>query len=159
MYSVFCTLISSKMYKGLQMVVVVWLWQLCIKRAVDHPCPAPALPPGGETCPPARSSSSQVKTWRWNCFFFWELSNDGMYKNENDSRTIAQPRLLIGKIELHNNVGYIGKTLRVVVVHLHRNVAKKEYGFARQREEYWEHLAQVLREHEVHVLTGDLNMA
>ena len=78
MYSVFCTLISSKMYKGLQMVVVVWLWQLCIKRAVDHPCPAPALPPGGETCPPARSSSSQVRTWRWNCFFLNQLKMKGM---------------------------------------------------------------------------------
>ena len=36
---------------------------------------------------------------------------------------------------------------------------KKEHGFARQHEEYWEHLAQVLREHEVHVLMGDFNMA
>ena len=77
MYSVFCTLISSKMYKGLQMLVVVWLWQLCIKRAVDHPCPAPALPPGRETCPPARSSSSQVRTWRWNCFFLNQLKMKG----------------------------------------------------------------------------------
>ena len=58
--------------------LVVWLWQLCIKRAVDHPCPAPALPPGGETCPPARSSSSQVRTWRWNCFFLNQLKMKGM---------------------------------------------------------------------------------
>ena len=32
-------------------------------------------------------------------------------------------------------------------------------GYARKHEEYWEHLAQVLREHEVHVLMGDFNMA
>ena len=85
MYSVFCTLISSKMYKGLQMVVVVWLWQLCIKRTVDHPCPAPALPPGGETCPPARSSSSQVRTWRWNCFFL-KSAEDERYGGLGNNR-------------------------------------------------------------------------
>ena len=89
----------------------------------------------------------------------WELSNDGSFKNKSGTRTMAQSRLLIGQIKFHNNVGYMGKTLRVAVVHLHRNVAKKEHGFARQREEYWEHLAQVLREHEVHVLMGDFNMA
>ena len=89
----------------------------------------------------------------------WELPNDRSYKNKSGTRTVAQSRLLIGEITLHNQVGYLGKILRVAVVHLHRNVAKKEHGFARQREEYWEHLAQGLREHEVHVLMGDLNMA
>ena len=71
----------------------------------------------------------------------------------------AYSRLLVASIRLHNNVGYIGKDLRVAVCHLHHHVANKVSGFRQENDKYWPRLADYMHKHRVHVLMGDFNMS
>ena len=63
---------------------------------------------------------------------------------------------LIVKTMLKQTVGYMGKEMRVAVVHLHFQVGNKNKGFRNNHEEFWPWLADKLREHNIHVLMGTL---
>ena len=71
----------------------------------------------------------------------------------------AYTRTLLAKIMLKQSVGYMGKELRVVVVHFHFQVANKNKGFRRNNDEFWPWLADKLKQHNIQVLMGDFNMS
>ena len=53
----------------------------------------------------------------------------------------AYTRTLMAKIRLKQNVGDMGKEMRVAVVHFHNQVANKSKGFRRSNDEFWPWLA------------------
>ena len=57
----------------------------------------------------------------------WERRHEGNYKGKGkrQKQMKAYTRTLMGKIMLKQKVGFMGKELRVVVVHLHFLVANK----------------------------------
>ena len=57
----------------------------------------------------------------------WERRHEGNYKGKGkrQKQMKAYTRTLMAKIMLKQNVGYMGKELRVAVVHLHYLVANK----------------------------------
>ena len=72
----------------------------------------------------------------------------------------AYTRTLMAKIMLKRNVGYMGKELRVVVVHFHVQVANtKTTGLHINNDVCWPWLADTLKQRNIHVLMGDFNMS
>ena len=92
---------------------------------------------------------------------FWLRKHEGDYKtkSKNKIKNRAYSRTLIGQISLKNNVGFMGKEMRVAVCHLHNMVANKDAGFRRQNDQYWPFLAAKIKEFKVQVLMGDFNMS
>ena len=80
----------------------------------------------------------------------WSRKEDGEYRARKGSKMRAYTRTLIAKISLKNQVGYVGKELRVAVCHLHFAVANKNKGFRRQNDLFWPWLATELKQHAVH---------
>ena len=60
---------------------------------------------------------------------------------------------------MKNQVGYMGKTLVVMCVHLHFMVANKSKRFRKSNDDFGPWLAEQIKQHEVHVLMGDFNMS
>ena len=91
----------------------------------------------------------------------WERKHEGNYKSKDKrkKRMKAYTRTLMAKIMLKQNVGYMGKEIRVAVCHLHHQVANKSKGFRRQNDAFWPWLANKLKEHNIQVLMGDFNMS
>ena len=90
----------------------------------------------------------------------WTRKFQGTYpQGKAKTKMNAYNRLLVVRIALRNNVGGIGKDLRVAVCHLHFQVANKNKGFKKQHQEFWSMLANEMRYHGVHVLMGDFNMS
>ena len=60
----------------------------------------------------------------------WERKHEGNYKSKDkrQKQMKAYARTLMAKIMLKQNVGYMGKESRVVVVRLHFQVANKKQG-------------------------------
>ena len=59
--------------------------------------------------------------------FMWERRYEGNYKGKGkrQKQRKAYARTLMGNIMLKQNVGYMGKEMRVAVVHFHFQVANK----------------------------------
>ena len=54
----------------------------------------------------------------------WERKHEGYYKSRNKQKQMkAYTRILLAKIMLKHNVGYMGKEMRVALVHCHFQVA------------------------------------
>ena len=92
---------------------------------------------------------------------FWLRKYEGDYKTKGKNKTKyrAYSRTLIGQINLKNNVGFMGKEIRVAVCHLHIMVANKDAGFRRQNDQYWPFLAAQINKFNVQVLMGDFNVS
>ena len=71
----------------------------------------------------------------------------------------AVTRALIADVETDNNVGFIGHTHTVMVVHLHFTVAKGASGKTQKKKEFFEWFVKKILEHNVKVVMGDFNMA
>ena len=86
---------------------------------------------------------------------------EGTYTSKGPSKTKmrAYTRLLVAKISLKHNVGFIGKELRVAVCHLHFQVANNNQGFRKKNQEFRPWLAAEIKQYGVHVRMGDFNMA
>ena len=65
--------------------------------------------------------------------------------------------MLIARIVTDGNIGFLGHSHNVMVVHLHRLLAKGIWK-AKLRE-FWPYLANLVRVHDVKVIMGDFNMA
>ena len=83
----------------------------------------------------------------------------GAYKNKGGNKSMAYSRLLIAKINLNHQVGHMGRSQVVAVVHMHHLVANSTKGFKKQYLEFWPWLAGALRRFQVDVLMGDFNMS
>jgi hypothetical protein len=72
---------------------------------------------------------------------------------------MAVTRVLGAQILLGHPIPFFGERLKVLCVHLHRFVAKRERGFTKRYTEFWPYLAQVMRSECTQILMGDFNMA
>ena len=74
----------------------------------------------------------------------WVRKHEGNYqsKDKRQKQMKAYTRTLMANIMLKQNVGYMGKELRVAVVHLHYLVANKNKGFVRQNDMFWPWLVE-----------------
>ena len=72
---------------------------------------------------------------------------EGTYTSKGASKTKmrAYTRLLVAKISLKHNVGFIGKELRVAVCHLHFQVANNNPGFKKKNIDFWPWLAAEIK--------------
>ena len=88
----------------------------------------------------------------------WERKHEGNYKSKDkrQKQMKAYTRTLMGKIMLQQNVGYMGKELRVANVHLHFQVANKNKGFRRNNDVFWPWLVDKLKQRNIQVIMGAL---
>ena len=72
---------------------------------------------------------------------FWKRINEGTYRARGGARATryAYTRVLVGKITLKNNVGYMGTEQVVMVVHFHYLVANKHVGFRKKQTTHFGH--------------------
>ena len=89
----------------------------------------------------------------------WIRKEEGTYYSKVKTKLRAYTRLLVAKVAMSQNVGFIGTELRVAVCHLHFQVANKNKGFKQKHKDFWPWLADMMRYHRVHVLMGDFNMS
>ena len=91
----------------------------------------------------------------------WRRIHEGTYNSKNTSKRKmnAYTRWLVGKITMKNQVGYMGRELRVAVCHLHFQVGNKNKGFRRNNDHFWKFVRDELVKHNVQVLMGDFNMS
>ena len=91
----------------------------------------------------------------------WSRWLEGTYRSTtgNRKKMNAYTRSMIGKITLKNQVGYMGKELVVMCMHLHFQVANKNKGFRKNNDDLWPWLADKIKQHGVQVLMGDFNMS
>ena len=86
---------------------------------------------------------------------YWERKYEGLYTSSTKTKNKTGPkpkkkaytRILIGRIKLHNNVGFIGRFLVVAVVHLHFTVGNNLKGFKEQHQEFWDKLAALCKKY------------
>ncbi len=67
----------------------------------------------------------------------WTHTFEGHYRTQQGKHRRAYTRTLVAKFRLKNNVGYIGKELRVAVCHLHHHVGNKAKGFRKANDDFW----------------------
>ena len=97
----------------------------------------------------------------------WERKYEGLYTSSTKTKNKLTPkpkkkaytRILIGRIKLHNNVGFIGRSLVVAVVHLHFTVGKNMKHFKEGHQEFWNKIAEFCRTFGIDILLGDFNMS
>ena len=93
----------------------------------------------------------------------WERRDDGPYKSRSRGKTrfnIAYTRVLVAQVDTDANVGFLGKSHNVMVVHVHRYTANNETGkFAKAQRELFNELAKLVGQYDVKVIMGDFNMA
>ena len=80
----------------------------------------------------------------------WDRLNHGRYRKKT-----AYSRAFHCRIEQDQNIGFIGKSHRVVVAHVYRHLANGKW--PTRLEKFWDWLAKRLSECDV--LMGDFNMA
>jgi hypothetical protein len=89
----------------------------------------------------------------------WDRKNEGEYKTGGGSKSVAYTRTMIARVELKNNVGFMGRTQTIMCMHLHNHVANNVKSFRRQLVATWPRLAKLINTHGVDVLMGDFNMS
>ena len=90
----------------------------------------------------------------------FKIKNEGTYRNGKSKKILqAATRTLIAKVTTKANVGFIGYTHTVMVVHLHFTVAKAMQGKKQNKEDFIEWFCQKIIDHNVKVVMGDFNMA
>jgi hypothetical protein len=67
--------------------------------------------------------------------------------------------VLGAEIVLKQPIAFLGNHVKVLCIHLHRMVAKKEKGFTAKYNEFWVYLKSVLCQEQTQVLFGDFNMS
>ena len=88
----------------------------------------------------------------------WERRREGRYRRRSGSgRAEAYSRCLIARVHLDINVGFLGKTHVVMVVHMHNVLANNKW--PKKLQEFWDWLALKVTQHGVRVLMGDFNMS
>ena len=88
----------------------------------------------------------------------WERRREGRYRRRSGrGRAEAYSRSLIARVHLDINVGFLGKTHVVMVVHMHNLLANNKSPTKLQ--EFWDWLALKVTQHGVRVLMGDFNMS
>ena len=88
----------------------------------------------------------------------WERRREGEFKSRSgNGRAEAYSRCLIARVHLDINVGFLGKTHVVMVVHMHNVLANNKW--PTQLQEFWGWLASKVTQHGVRVLMGDFNMS
>ena len=88
----------------------------------------------------------------------WERRREGRYKRRSgNGRAEAYSRCLIARVHLDINVGFLGKTHVVMVVHMHNVLANNTW--PKKLQEFWDWLASKVTQHGVRVLMGDFNMS
>jgi hypothetical protein len=90
---------------------------------------------------------------------FWDRTNEGEYRSGPGSRTVAYTRTLIARVDLKNNVGFMGTKQTIMCMHLHYHVANNVKGFRRQLVATWPRMASLINKYGVDVLMGDFNMS
>ena len=65
--------------------------------------------------------------------------------------------MLACTVEYRQNVGHIGTEVNVLAVHGHYRTMKKQW--AKPFKEFWDRLAQWIRDHQIHFFAGDFNMS
>ena len=87
----------------------------------------------------------------------WERRRAGRYRRRNGGHAEAYSRSLIARVQLDINVGFLGKSHVVMVVHMHNVLANNKWPTKLQ--EFWGWLALKVTRHGVRVLMGDFNMS
>jgi hypothetical protein len=89
------------------------------------------------------------------------VKDEGTYraKGANKNKLQAATRALIADVSTHRNVGFIGSTHTVMVVHLHFTVAKGMQGKKKQKDTFIKWFLQAIIQYNVTVVMGDFNMA
>ena len=90
---------------------------------------------------------------------FWDRTNEGEYRTGPGSRSVAYTRTLIARVDLKNNVGFMGTKQTIMCMHLHYHVANNVKGFRRQLVATWPRMASLINKYGVDVLMGDFNMS
>ena len=88
----------------------------------------------------------------------WERRREGGFKSPSgNGRVDAYSRCLIARVHLGINVGFLGKTHVVMVVHMNNVLANNRW--PGKLKGFWDWLASKVTEHHVRVLMGDFNMS
>ena len=90
---------------------------------------------------------------------FWQRKDEGEYRNKQKNLSHAYSRMLIGKITFATNVGYMGKEVTVMVVHIHHLVANNIKTFKMAHANVWNWLNDAILKYKVDVMMGDFNMS
>ena len=90
---------------------------------------------------------------------FWERRHEGAYKRcSGRGHAEAYSRCIVARITTDSNVGFLGKTHNVMVIHVHNHLANNRFG-TQKLKAFWQWLLQKLKQYDVRVLMGDFNMA
>ena len=90
---------------------------------------------------------------------FWERRHEGAYKRSSGGgQAQAYSRCIVARITTDSNVGFLGKTHNVMVIHVHNHLANNKFG-TQKLKAFWQWLVQKLEQYDVRVLMGDFNMA
>ena len=96
-----------------------------------------------------------------NCLslVFWERRREGTYRSRSGGRVRrdAYTRVLIARVDTDHNVGFLGRSHNVMVIHLHHHMANGKW--KQPLLEFWGWLAEKIRTHDVKVVMGDFNMS
>jgi hypothetical protein len=90
---------------------------------------------------------------------FWQRKMEGGYSNKQHNNSFAYSRMLVGKITFATNVGYMGKEVTVMVIHIHNLVGHNQKGFKLAHANIGEWLYDAIVKHNVDVMNGDFNMS
>ena len=78
-------------------------------------------------------------------------------RKHKQTKSIVYSRSIIAKVTLPHNVGFLGKTHVVMVVHMHPDLANNKW--PRKLLEFWKWLWTKICDFKVQVLMGDFNMS
>ena len=89
----------------------------------------------------------------------WDRRFEGRYKRRSGGRgmAIAYSRSMVVKVALDENVGFLGKEHRIMVLHMHNHLASGRFGVQKLRQ-FWDWLWGKVSHFGVQVLMGDFNM-
>ena len=88
----------------------------------------------------------------------WERRHEGRYRRrKSGGRAHAYSRCLIVKVLMDQNVGFLGKSHTVMVLHVHNHLANNKW--PAKLKKFWTWLFEKVRDYRVQVLMGDFNMA
>ena len=89
---------------------------------------------------------------------FWNRQFEGIYTTKHKKKGNAYSRCIIAEVNMKFNFGYFGNSLVVMVMHLHNKVANNDKGFRDKLKAFWKWLPEKLKQFEVNIFMGDLNM-
>jgi len=88
------------------------------------------------------------------------VRDEGTYQRQGAKTKVpARTRALIAEVSTNNNVGFIGDTHTVMVVHLHFTVAKAMQGKRERKKAFIDWFIRTIVQYDVKVVMGDFNMA